>query len=420
MLHSRTPRVKRRTLDHIRHSSAREMALHEGLRVWAEIDLDQLADNVRALKARAAEARLLAVVKANAYGHGAIAVAKTAVEAGAWGVGVLGVDEGEELRRAGLESPILLLGSSAPAMASRLVENDLRVTVGSLAMGQALSTAALAQERTAIVHVKVETGLNRYGVVPEEAVTLAEELRRLPRILVEGLSSHLASVDEGDKTFTYQQYKQFRLSAERLSWVPLHHISSTGGLLDLPELCLAMVRSGIGLYGYYPGEVNHDTELAPILSLRSRLARVSDVAPGESVGYGRTWTATRPSRIGLVMAGYGDGVRRVLSNTGVALVRGQRVPFAGRIAMDMFMVDLTDLPDAASDDEVTLIGRQGDEAIDANEIGRLSDTISYEVLTGIMARVPRLYERAGRIVACQDLAGYREFPLSESLSENGA
>ena len=365
---------------------------------------------MRALCARAGDARVLAVVKGNAYGHGAIGVAGAALAGGAWGLGVVSLEEGEELRRAGIEAPILVLGSSAPAVAPRLVAAALRVTVGSLALGQALSKAALASGRQVLVHVKVETGLNRFGVLPDDAVALAETLRGLPGIVVEGLSSHLASVDEGDKTFTFQQYEAFQQGGQRLPWVPLHHLSSTGGLLDVPELRLAMVRCGIGVYGYYPSdEVSRSVELTPALSLRSRVARVSEVTDGASVGYSRAWTAAGPRRIALVMAGYADGVRRVLSNTGVALVRGRRAPFAGRVAMDMLMLDVTDIPGVEVDDEVTLIGTQGNETLDADEVGRLSGTISYEVLAGIMARVPRLYVRSNRIVACQDLTGYHDF-----------
>ena len=390
-------------------TSARAIALRQGLRVWAEVNLDRIEANVRALKERAGEAKVLAVVKANAYGHGAAPTARAAIAGGAWGLGVISLEEGEELRRAGVDAPVLVLGSSHPAQAERLVASGLRVTVGSPALGQALAQAAQALGKQAVVHVKVETGLNRFGVEPDEAVALAEALRELPGVVVEGVSTHLASVDEGDKTFTYEQYKAFRQCGDRLPWVPLHHISSSGALLDLPELRLALVRCGISVYGYYPSdEVSRSVALRPALELRSRVARLATLQPGESVGYGRTWLARRPSRIALVLAGYGDGVRRVLSNRGVALVRGRRAPFAGRVAMDMLMLDVTDVPEAAVDDEVTLIGEQGGDSIDADEVGRLSDTISYEVVTGIMARVPRLFLRGGHVIAYQDLAGYRE------------
>ncbi len=387
-------------------TSAREIALAEGLRVWAEIDLDQLTTNIDALKQRAGDARLLVIVKANAYGHGAVLTARAAVEAGAWGLGVVSLEEGEELRRAGIAAPVLVLGSSAPAQAERLVQNDLRVTIGTLELGEALSRAATSAAREALVHVKVETGMQRFGAPPEEARGLAEALRALPGIVVEGLSTHLATSDEPDKTFTRGQYQRFLDCAAGLDWIPVHHVSNTAALLELPELRLGLVRCGIGVYGYYPSAaVNRDVAIAPVLSLRSRVARVATVEKGQGVGYGLAWRAERRSRIALVMAGYGDGIRRTLTNRGVALVRGRRAPFAGRVAMDMLMLNVTDIPDVALDDEVTLLGGQGEERLHADEVAGLSETISYEVISGLMERVPRLYTRDGRIIARQDLAG---------------
>jgi len=413
MLHSRLPRVKQVRLSSDDRNQARAMALKEGLRVWAEIDLDRLTANVHALKRQAGEARLLVVVKANAYGHGAVQVARAAVEAGAWGLGVASLEEGLELRRAGIRAPVVVLGSSSPAQAGRLVANDIRVTLGSLELGRALSRAASAAGLTARVHVKVETGMNRFGVAPDEAVRLAEALRDLPGVEVEGVSTHFAASDEEDKGPTLQQYERFRACAERLDWVPLHHVSNTAALLDLPDMSLGLVRCGLGVYGYYPSEaVSRDVPLQPVMSFRSRVARVATVAPGEGVGYGLTWRAERPSRIALVLAGYGDGVRRSLSNRGVALVRGCRAPFAGRVAMDMVMLDVTHIPDVRVDDEVTLLGRQGQECIDADEVARLAGTINYEIVTGLMERVTRLFIRGGRVVARQDLAGLREVSAS--------
>jgi len=388
--------------------TARETAIRHGLRVWAEIDLDRLKTNVRGLRDRGGDARLLAVVKGNAYGHGAVPVARAALEAGAWGLGVVSVDEGEELRRAGITAPVLVLGSSTAAMAHRIVAASLRPMAGSRDFALAVAAASASAGVETPLHIKVETGLNRFGALPDEAVALAEELRGVPGIQVEGVATHLASVDEGDKTFTHEQHMAFRKASDRLPWVPLHHISSTGAVLDLPGLNHGLVRCGIGMYGYYPSEeVSRSVELQPVMSLRSRIARVASLEPGQSVGYGRTWTAERPSRVALVMAGYADGIRRALSGRGVALVRGRRVPYAGRVAMDMLMLDITDIPELDTDDEVTLLGEQGSDAITADELASLCGTISYEVLAGIMHRVPRLFIRDGRLAEVQDLAGYR-------------
>jgi alanine racemase len=377
--------------------------------VWAEIDLDRIEANVRSLTAQAGGARLLAVVKGNAYGHGATGVGKAALNGGAWGLGVIGVEEGEVLRRNGVQSPILVLGSIAPGIAERVVASDLRVTVASMEVATALSMAAAVAGKTAVIHVKVETGLNRYGLLPREAIEFANQVRVLPHVDVEGLSTHFAAVDEGDKEFTFRQYFNFRDAADQLSWIPIHHLSSTGGVLDVPELNLGMVRAGIGVYGYYPSEsVSRKVELRPALQLRTRIVRVHTLTEGESVGYARAWKAERPSIIATAMAGYADGIRRILSSRGVGLVRGHRAPFAGRVAMDMLMLDVTEAPGVSVGDEVTLIGEQGPNSVWADEVAGLADTISYEILAGLSARVARLYTRGGRLVACEDFQGYRE------------
>ncbi|HEY7268914.1 MAG TPA: alanine racemase, partial [Dehalococcoidia bacterium] len=309
----------------------------------------------------------------------------------------------------GIDAPVLVLGSIGPGIAPRAVAAGLRVTVASMDVATALSDAAARSDLEAIIHIKVETGLNRYGLLPPEAVRFAEAVRALPHVTVEGLSTHFASVDEGDKEYTFRQYFGFRDAADKLPWVPIHHLSSTGGILDVPELSLGMVRAGIGVYGYYPSDtVNHRVPLLPALQLRTRVARVHRLTEGESVGYARTWRAERPTLIATAMAGYADGMRRILSNKGAALVRGRRVPIAGRIAMDMLMLDVTDVLGVAAEDEVTLIGEQAGETIWAGEVAQSADTIPYEVLAGLSARVARLYTRAGRLVALEDFEGYRE------------
>ncbi len=373
-------------------------------RVWAEIDLDALAHNVRILKSQANGAALLAVVKANAYGHGAVAVARAAVAAGADRLGVICVDEGEQLRRAGITAPILVMGHTPAGEARRLV--DLSLTPSVVSREVALALARVASERgiEVAVHLKVDTGLNRYGLPPSEAADLGRWLRDLAGIQVEGLFTHFASADEGDKSYTLEQHRLFLSVAEQLDWVPIRHVSNTATLLDMPDMSLEMVRPGLGIYGCYPSaQVNRSLPLRPALSLKSRVARLNSLAPGQSVSYGRAWRASRPSLIGLVLCGYADGLPRALSNRGSVLVRGQRAPIVGRVCMDMCMVDLSDIPDVAVDDEVVIIGRQGEEEISADEVAELCGTISYEILCGISARVSRLYLRQGRIVSRQTL-----------------
>ena len=370
-----------------------------GRPLWAEIDLDALAYNVASLKGQAGPAAMAAVVKANAYGHGAVGIAQAALEAGAERLAVICVDEGEQLRRAGIRAPVLVMGHSPVSDARRIVELELTPTVNSLEMAQALAREADAAGLRQPLHLKVDTGLNRYGLTPAEIVPLAEALRDVPALEVEGIFTHFASADEGDKRFTLEQYTVFRGVVEKLPWIPMRHVSNTATLLDRPEMSLDLVRPGVGMYGLYPSQyVSRTLNLRPVLSLKSRVARLTSIAPGDSVSYGRTWRANRPSVIALVMCGYGDGLPRVLSNRGSALVRGRRIPMVGRVCMDMFMADVTDVPAVAEGDEVVIIGRQGEAEITAQEIGDLCGTISYEILCGITARVPRLYLRAGRLV----------------------
>lgn len=371
---------------------------------WAEIDLDALMHNTRELKRRANGAQLVAVVKANAYGHGAIACAWTVLEAGADRLAVACVEEGRELREAGIDAPILIMGPVPVSLAEEIVELNLTPTVTSRQFALALATFAQRRGRRQPAHLKVDTGLNRYGLPPEEIIPLAESLRELPGLFVEGIYTHFACGDEADKTYTWHQYKIFAEVRRRLSWIPLQHVANTATLLDMPELALDMVRPGIGLYGCYPSaEVSRSALLRPVLSLKARVSRLWRLAPGETVGYGRTWTAPGPSIVALVPIGYGDGLPRLLSNRGSVLIRGKRAPLVGRISMDMCVADVTAIPEVQIDDEVAIIGHQGDETIPVEEIAQLCNTISYEILCGISPRVPRLYIRSGAVVTVQSL-----------------
>jgi alanine racemase len=386
-----------------------------GRPLWTEIDLDALAYNVACLKRQAGPAAMAAVVKANAYGHGALGVARAALEAGADRLAVICVDEGEQLRKGGVSAPILVMGHSPVGDARRIVELGLTATVTSLEMAHALAREAEAMAVRQPLHLKVDTGLNRYGVTPQEVVPLAEALRPIPSLEVEGIFTHFASADEGDKRFTLEQYTTFRGVVGKLPWVPIRHVSNTATLLDRPEMSLEMARPGVGIYGLYPSPyVSRSLNLRPVLSLKSRVIRLTRVAPGDSVSYGRTWRANRPSIIALVMCGYADGLPRVLSNRGSVLVKDHRVPIVGRVCMDMCMVDVTDVPDVVEGDEVVVIGRQNDAEITAEEVAELCGTISYEILCGISARVSRVYLRQGRPVGAQTLTAplLQEEPVS--------
>ena len=371
---------------------------------WAEIDLDALASNVRLMAARAAPARLYAVVKANAYGHGAVACGRAAMEAGAFGLAVVCVDEAEELRRAGVTAPILVLGATPPTDAARVVSLGLMPTVGSAELVDALAAAAVRAGATVPIHLEVETGLNRHGLTPEACVALAERARTLAGIEVRGLFTHFAAAEEGDQRFTRGQFEQLKAVSTRLPWVKERHCAASASVLLDHEMALDAVRAGLSLYGYRPAPwVGSDAELRPVMSLRARIARLLDVERGATVGYGRTWAANKPARIALVMCGYADGYRRALGNRAPVAVRGQLAPVVGRVAMDMAMVDVTAVPAAAVGDVVTLLGRDGEAEVTADELADLADTISWEILAGICARVPRLYLRGGQVTALTTL-----------------
>ena len=374
----------------------------QGRPVWAEIDLDALQGNVRALRAFAGDARLMAIIKANGYGHGAVPVARAALDAGATELGVICLDEGVELRAAGIAASIVILGHTPVAQAADVILHRLSPTVNSLQLGLALSAAAVKAGLVLPVHVKVDTGMARYGLRPNECVALAESLRELPDLVVEGVFTHFASADEPDQAFTHYQYAQFLDVVARLPWVPVRHAAASAALIGVPETTLDMARVGIAMYGYAPAG-GAELGLRPVLALKSRIVRIYALAAGETVSYGRTWRAQRPTRVGLVMAGYADGVPWALSNRGEALVRGRRVPIIGRVCMDQFIVDLNEVPDAKVDDVAVIIGPQGSDFIGAEEVARLSETISYEVLTGISARVARLYVRGGKVVEVRTL-----------------
>ncbi|HEX9243542.1 MAG TPA: alanine racemase [Anaeromyxobacter sp.] len=386
-----------------------------GRPTWAEIDLDALARNVRLLVTRAGSARLWAVVKANAYGHGAIGCGRAALEAGASGLAVVCVDEAEELRQAGIEAPILVVGTTPPSDAERVVSLRLRPTVGAWELVETLSAAARRAGQTVPIHLELESGLNRHGLAPDALVQLAERARAAAGIEVEGIFTHFAAAEEGDQRFTRRQFDVLRAVSARLPFVKERHCAASASVLLDPEMRLDAVRTGLSVYGYRPAPwVGTDAELAPVLSLRAKVARVLDVERGATVGYGRTWAASRPSRIALVMCGYADGYRRGLGNRAHLLVRGRRVPVVGRVAMDMCMADVTAVPGVDVGDVATLLGRDGEERVDADELAQLADTISWEILASVAARVPRLYLRGGEVRAISTLTRRVPQPVGSS------
>jgi alanine racemase len=370
-------------------------------RSWAEIDLSAIRHNVRSLRRHIYPSQVVPVVKADAYGLGAIPIAKAALDAGAAGCAVATVEEGIELRRAGIVAPLLVLGYAPVEVAPFAAEYDLTLTVYSLEMAMALSRAATRRGRRLPVHLKLDTGLNRFGLNLQELLKVARYVSGQPCLQLQGLYSHFATSDDTDTAFVHEQLRRFEHGRKVLESHNLHfpqvHMSNSAGGIRFGAARNTFVRFGLAFYGYYPSAATEaearaaGLHLRPSLTLKSVLASVNELAPGETVGYSRTYTATEERCIGLVPVGYADGYRRALSNRAHVLVGERRVPVIGRVSMDQFTVDLTDVPDAQEGDEVVLIGAQGNASVPLEEIAQLCDTIPYEVLTGLGRRIRRTY-----------------------------
>ncbi|MCL2336910.1 MAG: alanine racemase [Firmicutes bacterium] len=368
--------------------------------VWAEINLQAIAHNVRQLTGITAPGvGLLAVVKANGYGHGAIPVARTALQNGAACLGVARVAEGEALRQAGINDPVLVLGYTPPISYPSLLRNNLSQTISSLEEARALSAAAARERKKAIAHIKVDTGMGRLGFRSAAPGTERDILTvaALPHLEVEGIFTHFAAADSKNKDYTMEQWDQFNRLLQSLAGQGLafryRHAANSAAIIDLPETNLDLVRAGIAMYGAYPSdEVNKErVELRPAMTLKALVAHIKEVPPGTGISYGVTYTTPQQTVVATVSAGYADGYNRLLSSRGEVLIQGRRAPVIGRVCMDQFMVDVGHLPGVTAGDEVVLLGRQGAEEISADELAAKTGTISYEVFCMINARVPRIY-----------------------------
>lgn len=363
----------------------------------AVIDMDALDHNFREVVSRAEGQQVLAVVKARAYGHGAVQMSKRLLRLGADMLGVALVEEGRELREAGIDAPVLVMGATFPEQAEAMVSLKLTPAIYSLPVAQALSEAAYKRRTTINVHVKIDTGMGRIGIAPEDAPDLIATLQKLRNISVQGLMTHFADADLRDKQFASKQMDRFEgllkaLEAKKIK-APVRHAANSAAVLDFRRAFFTMVRPGLMLFGYNPLEAGAlGADLRPVLSLLTRIAFIKKVPTGVPISYGRTFTTKRESAIATLPIGYADGYSRGLSNKGEALVRGMRVPVVGRVCMDMCMIDVTDVPAAREGDDVVVIGSQGGERITADDIAAKTGTIAYEVLCGISSRVPRIYQ----------------------------
>ena len=365
----------------------------------AEIDLGALTRNYRTLREAGPAVEVLAVVKADAYGHGAVPVARTLEKAGVAFLGVALVEEGLVLREAGLRSEILVLGGAYEGGWELLLAQRMVPVVFRPEHLEALARAARAREETARAHLKVDTGMGRLGVQSSEVPAFLEAARAFPEVRLDGLCSHFANADLADAALTREQIVRFRTALAQMRaaghdprW---RHLSNSAGLLALPEVRdgmeLNLVRPGLGLYGLVPAPwLRPPRKLEPVLRWKTAVVHLKTVPTGTPISYGSTWTAPRPSRIATLPVGYADGWSRLLSNRGSVLVQGRRAPVVGRVCMDLCMVDVTDVPGVAVGDEVVLLGTQGEQSQDAHQLAQLQGTIAYDVLCAIGARVPRV------------------------------
>lgn len=383
-------------------------------RVYAEIDMDAIAENFRVMHERISpKTKMVAVIKTDGYGHGAVPIARMIQpEDYIWGFAVATMTEAMILRKNQITKPVLILGYTFEEDYEDLIRYEIRPVVFKLDMAKELSQAAVQLKKTLSIHIGLDTGMSRIGFSDtEESIKTIREIASLPGIRIEGMFTHFAKADELDKASANRQFERYMHFAHRLEEagvaIPLKHVSNSAALMELADMNLDLVRAGISIYGIYPSEeVSRDSmKLTPAMSLHSRIVYIKEIETGTQISYGGTFTAPHPMRIATIPVGYGDGYPRMLSNKGFVLIREKRARILGRICMDQFMVDVTDIPEAQELDEVVLVGRQGNEEITVDELGDLCGRFSYEFICDIGKRVPRIYTKNHEVYLVRDCSG---------------
>lgn len=375
-------------------------------RIYAQIDLDALKYNVDGIKkCKSDEAMLMGVIKADAYGHGAKVFAHELEAMGVDWFAVATVDEGIELRRDGICLPILVLGYTCREQYAEMLQWDITPTIDSYVMARDFDKAAAEAGKIGNIHIKIDTGMSRIGLLPgEQSLDEIEKINKLEHIHIQGIFTHFACADMRDKTHVRGQIRKFLQMIEgvksRKIPVEIFHCSNSASIMELEQVHMNMVRAGIILYGLYPSDEMDEERLSlkPVMSLRSHIVHLKELPAGVSVGYGATYTTKEKTRVATVPVGYADGYPRALSNKAFVLIRGQRAPVIGRICMDQFMVDVNHIPDAALGDMVTLVGRDGREVLSVEEISEMAGSFNYEFVCNVSRRVPRVYYRSGKPV----------------------
>lgn len=381
-------------------------------RVWAEVDLDAIWENMVHMKENIAEnTKILAVIKTDGYGHGGVPIAKMLEQLDfMFGYAAATYEEAHVLREAGVKKPILILGYTFPYCYEELIREEIRPAVYRRDTVEELVAAAATVGQKAKVHIKVDTGMGRIGITPdEEGLEFVRFLMGHPELEVEGIFTHFAKSDEEDKTSAYHQLALFQNFIDRIQTelgltIPVKHCSNSAAILEMPQANMDMVRAGITTYGLYPSEeVSKDiVPLRAAMSLYSHIVYCKTIHAGQSVSYGGLFTAQKDTRVATIPVGYGDGYPRSLSGKGYVLIRGKKAPILGRVCMDQFMVDISEIPGVMEGDKVTLLGVDGTERITAEELGELSGRFNYEFVCDLGKRIPRVYRQHGEITEVRD------------------
>ena len=381
-------------------------------RVWAEVDLDAIWENMVHMKENIAEnTKILAVIKTDGYGHGGVPIAKMLEQLDfMFGYAAATYEEAHVLREAGVKKPILILGYTFPYCYEELIREEIRPAVYRRDTVEELATAAAKVGKKAKVHIKVDTGMGRIGITPdEEGLEFVRFLMEHPELEVEGIFTHFAKSDEADKTSANHQLELFQNFIDKIQTelgitIPVKHCSNSAAILEMPQANMDMVRAGITTYGLYPSEeVSKDiVPLRAAMSLYSHIVYCKTIHAGQSVSYGGLFTATKDTRVATIPVGYGDGYPRSLSGKGYVLIHGKKAPILGRVCMDQFMVDISEIPEAMEGDKVTLLGMDGTERITAEELGELSGRFNYEFVCDLGKRIPRVYIQHGEITEVRD------------------
>lgn len=383
-------------------------------RVYAEIDLNAVIHNMEQMhRLLEKDTKIMGVIKTDGYGHGAVPIGKELEKLDyVWGYATATVEEAEILRRNGLKNPILVLGATFPEQYEAMADLGIRANAYSIKQAECMEEAAAAMNKKITVHVKIDTGLSRLGFqVTEEAAEEIAQISRMPHIVLEGIFTHFAKSDARDKTMAKQQLDRFarmkKMLEERQVEIPMIHCSNSAAIIDMPEANMSAVRAGVSLYGMWPSDEvqKENIDLQPVMSLKSCIVFLKELEEGRVISYGATYKTTGKQRIATIPVGYGDGYPRSLSNKGYVLIHGKKAPICGRICMDQFMVDVTDIPEAEEGDTVTLVGRDGKAEITMEEIGELSGRFNYEFACDLGKRIPRVYIKDKKIIETKDYFG---------------